>query len=101
MGKASGMTIVAEGVETIGQETFLREQACDEMQGFLFSKPVPPWQLEDLLRAEVGGSPPLQPSRFHRHRVLPGIWPAHFDASPGAERKDGPIREPGVRGRAH
>ena len=55
------MTIVAENVETIGQETFLREQACDEMQGFLFSKPVPPRQLEDLLRAEVGSSPPLQP----------------------------------------
>ena len=61
MGKALGMTIVAEGVETIGQEAFLREQACDEMQGFLFSKPVPPRQLEDLLRAEVASSPPLQP----------------------------------------
>jgi predicted signal transduction protein with EAL and GGDEF domain len=61
MGKALGMTIVAEGVETIGQETFLREQACDEMQGFLFSKPVAARQMEDLLRAEVGSSPPLQP----------------------------------------
>jgi diguanylate cyclase (GGDEF)-like protein/PAS domain S-box-containing protein len=61
MGKALGMTIVAEGVETTEQETFLRDHACDEMQGFLFSKPVPPQQLADLLRAALGASPPLQP----------------------------------------
>ena len=42
MGKALGMTVVAEGVETAEQEAFLRAHACDEMQGFLFSKPVPP-----------------------------------------------------------
>jgi diguanylate cyclase (GGDEF)-like protein/PAS domain S-box-containing protein len=35
MGKALGMTIVAEGVETTEQEAFLRNHACDEMQGFL------------------------------------------------------------------
>jgi diguanylate cyclase (GGDEF)-like protein/PAS domain S-box-containing protein len=61
MGKALGMTVVAEGVETAEQETFLRDHACDEMQGFLFSKPVPPQQLADLLRAALGASPPLQP----------------------------------------
>jgi EAL domain-containing protein (putative c-di-GMP-specific phosphodiesterase class I) len=61
MGKALGMTIVAEGVETIEQQTFLRDHACDEMQGFLFSKPVSPVQLADLLRAVLVASPPLQP----------------------------------------
>jgi len=62
MGKALGMTVVAEGVETIEQETFLREHACDESQGFLFSKAVPPRQLAELLRAApVAASPPLQP----------------------------------------
>jgi EAL domain-containing protein (putative c-di-GMP-specific phosphodiesterase class I) len=62
MGKALGMTVVAEGVETTEQETFLRDHACDEMQGFLFSKPVPPQQLADLLRpAPLLASPPLQP----------------------------------------
>jgi diguanylate cyclase (GGDEF)-like protein len=40
MGKALGLTIVAEGVETAEQAAFLRECACDEMQGYLFSKPV-------------------------------------------------------------
>jgi diguanylate cyclase (GGDEF)-like protein len=63
MGKALGMTIIAEGVETVEQETFLRNHACDEMQGFLFSKPLPPKQMADLLRAEpVLTSPPLQPA---------------------------------------
>jgi EAL domain-containing protein (putative c-di-GMP-specific phosphodiesterase class I) len=62
MGQALGMMVIAEGVETIEQETFLRDHACDEMQGFLFSKPVPAQQLADLLRsASVVVSPPLQP----------------------------------------
>jgi EAL domain-containing protein (putative c-di-GMP-specific phosphodiesterase class I) len=65
MGKALGMTVVAEGVETTEQQTFLRDHACDEMQGFLFSKPLPPEQLADLLRpTPLLISPPLQPARF-------------------------------------
>ncbi|HTB03845.1 MAG TPA: GAF domain-containing protein [Bradyrhizobium sp.] len=63
MGKALGMTVVAEGVETVEQQTFLRDHACDEMQGYLFSKPVPPRQLAELLRSPpLLASPPLQPA---------------------------------------
>jgi EAL domain-containing protein (putative c-di-GMP-specific phosphodiesterase class I) len=62
MGKALGMTIVAEGVETAEQETYLRNHACDEMQGFLFSKPVVPEQFAELLRPSLRISPPLQPT---------------------------------------
>jgi EAL domain-containing protein (putative c-di-GMP-specific phosphodiesterase class I) len=63
MGRALGMTIVAEGVETVEQETFLRAHGCDEMQGFLFSRPLPPDQLADLLRPTPRlVSPPLQPA---------------------------------------
>ncbi len=62
MGKALGMTVIAEGVETTEQEAFLRSHACDEMQGFLFSEPVPAKQLAELLRHEPRQmSPPLQP----------------------------------------
>ena len=35
------LSVVAEGVETEEQERLLRSLKCDEMQGFLFSKPVP------------------------------------------------------------
>lgn len=36
-----GRTVVAEGVETQAQLDFLREQGCDAIQGYLFSRPVP------------------------------------------------------------
>jgi diguanylate cyclase (GGDEF)-like protein len=69
MGKALGMTIVAEGVETAGQRSFLRDQECDELQGFLFSKAVIPEQLADLLRRSQQASPPLVPEPpAHRSR---------------------------------
>jgi diguanylate cyclase (GGDEF)-like protein len=61
MGKALGMTTVAEGVETTEQATFLRDRGCDEMQGFLFSKPVPPEKVPGLLEQRLAISPPLQP----------------------------------------
>jgi EAL domain-containing protein (putative c-di-GMP-specific phosphodiesterase class I) len=35
------LNVVAEGVETEEQSRLLRLLSCDEMQGFLFSKPVP------------------------------------------------------------
>jgi EAL domain-containing protein (putative c-di-GMP-specific phosphodiesterase class I) len=62
MGKALGMTVVAEGVETVEQQAFLCEHGCDEMQGFIFSRPVPARELAELLRAPAEMvSPPLQP----------------------------------------
>jgi len=60
MGKALGLTVVAEGVETNDQDTFLREHSCDELQGFLFSKPVTPEDITLLLRSHIS-SPSLQP----------------------------------------
>ncbi len=43
------LTAVAEGVETEAQLEFLRAQACDEMQGYLFSRPIPAAQFDELL----------------------------------------------------
>ncbi len=40
MARQLGLTVIAEGVETHAQVEFLRSQVCDQMQGFLFSKPV-------------------------------------------------------------
>ncbi len=57
------MTIIAEGVETVEQQEFLRAHACDEMQGYLFSKPLPPRELAELLRSTpMPSSPSLQPA---------------------------------------
>ena len=46
---AFGMTVVAEGVESAGQLAALGELGCDQVQGFLFSKPVPAEILTELL----------------------------------------------------
>jgi EAL domain-containing protein (putative c-di-GMP-specific phosphodiesterase class I) len=50
MAKTLKLRVVAEGVETEAQLEFLREHGCDEMQGFLFSPPVPAEQATALLR---------------------------------------------------
>lgn len=50
MAHSLGMNVIAEGVETLGQLNYLRTHACDEMQGFLFSKAVSADELEQLLR---------------------------------------------------
>jgi predicted signal transduction protein with EAL and GGDEF domain len=44
------LVVVAEGVENENQLAFLRQQRCDEMQGFLFSPPVDPREFEKLLQ---------------------------------------------------
>jgi diguanylate cyclase (GGDEF)-like protein len=45
------LNVVAEGVETIEQRDFLREHFCPEIQGFLYSHPVPPEELAAILTA--------------------------------------------------
>jgi diguanylate cyclase (GGDEF)-like protein/PAS domain S-box-containing protein len=42
--------VVAEGVETEAQAGYLRQNDCDEIQGYLFSKPVPAEEFAELLR---------------------------------------------------
>ena len=49
LGHSLGLKVVAEGVETEPQLEFLRENGCDEMQGFYFSPAVPPEEIQRLL----------------------------------------------------
>jgi diguanylate cyclase (GGDEF)-like protein/PAS domain S-box-containing protein len=53
MAKALNLKIVAEGVEQQEQLAFLRKHACDEVQGFYFSKPMPADEVELLLARAV------------------------------------------------
>jgi EAL domain-containing protein (putative c-di-GMP-specific phosphodiesterase class I) len=50
MGNSLNLKVIAEGVETEGQFAVLKEKQCDEMQGYLFSKPVPVEAVNELLR---------------------------------------------------
>jgi diguanylate cyclase (GGDEF)-like protein/PAS domain S-box-containing protein len=45
-----GLKVIAEGVETKEQHAFLRERNCHELQGFLFSRPMPAEELGHWLR---------------------------------------------------
>jgi diguanylate cyclase (GGDEF)-like protein/PAS domain S-box-containing protein len=50
MGRAMGKSIVAEGVETELQSRKLLELGCDGGQGYLFARPLTPWDVEALLK---------------------------------------------------
>jgi len=44
-----GLKTIAEGVETQDQLQFLRQHLCDQIQGFLISKPMPSEEVERFL----------------------------------------------------
>ncbi len=62
LGHKLNLRVIAEGVETEQQCNFLRDNDCDEMQGYLFSMPVPASKIHSLLEeqarmlAELGGA---------------------------------------------
>lgn len=50
LGHELGMTVLAEGVEEQDQQAFLHQQGCDQVQGYLFSRPVPFSELLEYLK---------------------------------------------------
>jgi EAL domain-containing protein (putative c-di-GMP-specific phosphodiesterase class I) len=52
MAKSLGLALIAEGVEYPAQVSYLRRQACDSAQGFLFSEPCNATQMQRLLDHE-------------------------------------------------
>jgi diguanylate cyclase (GGDEF)-like protein len=64
LGHRLHLRVIAEGVETVEQRDFLRANDCDEMQGYLFSPPVPAERISEMLQAQaqqrrLGSSEPV------------------------------------------
>ena len=51
LGRALGLTVLVEGVETEEQRVLLRLAGCDEMQGYLFARPAPAKAIDRLAGA--------------------------------------------------
>jgi len=62
MGSSLNLKIIAEGVETEHQMNFLRDNNCDQVQGFLISRPLPADKALALLREKCLGV-------LHHHQV--------------------------------
>ena len=56
LGHALDLQVIAEGVETDDQLRFLRDNECDEIQGYYFSRPLDPAALRERLRTGVRGA---------------------------------------------
>jgi predicted signal transduction protein with EAL and GGDEF domain len=52
LARALGIPVTAEGIETEDQAAILQLCGCDELQGYLFAKPLQPEQVSELLHAQ-------------------------------------------------
>ena len=57
LARSLGLRTLAEGVETPEQLAFLRQHGCQLVQGYHFSKPLPPAQLLDFVRQRSSAAP--------------------------------------------
>jgi diguanylate cyclase (GGDEF)-like protein/PAS domain S-box-containing protein len=56
------LQVIAEGVETSAQLAFLKERACDEMQGFYFARPLSTQAIAQLMQDGVGRELEAEPA---------------------------------------
>ena len=53
LAKRLNLNVIAEGVETVEQAKFLKDNGCDELQGYLYSKAIPAQELVELIQAGI------------------------------------------------
>ncbi|MFC1685004.1 EAL domain-containing protein [Pseudomonadota bacterium] len=68
-----GLKVVAEGIETKEQMEFLRDEGCDEMQGYYYSRPLPAGDFIQLWEEEKR---PSNVMKFRAKRKSPSQYPA-------------------------
>ena len=78
MANGLGMATTAEGVETKEQLDTVRAEGCTEMQGFLFSRPLPAEEIEALLLDKLQGA-------RRRRQVAPAARPDALGLSAAAQ----------------
>ncbi|MCC6072873.1 EAL domain-containing protein [Massilia sp. GCM10020059] len=71
MAHSMKLDVVAEGVETEAQLSYLRRHGCDEMQGYYFSRPVPAAEFERMIVEGKGLSAPVdEPDEFQQTLLI-------------------------------
>ncbi len=60
LGRSLGLTVTAEGIETLEQARFLETLGCHELQGFLFSEPITAGEMDAKLAEQSDFAPAAQ-----------------------------------------
>jgi diguanylate cyclase (GGDEF)-like protein len=83
------MTVIAEGVETAGQANYLRQNGCDEMQGYFFARPMAGEDFAALLARKPSIAPALPAGGAERTLLLVDDEPHILSSLQRLLRRDG------------